>query len=61
MKIKEKCFLFIWLHLNQSLAACQHSVGISALSDFEPEQIFEHTRYITFKKRGEINRKQKKQ
>ena len=60
MKIKEKYFLFNWLYLNQSLAACQHSNGISALSEFEPERIFEHTRYITFKKRGENNRKQKK-
>ena len=49
MKIKEK-YLFNWLYLNQSLTACQLSVGISALSGFEPERIFEHTRYITFKK-----------
>ena len=57
IKIKEKYFLFNWLYLNQSLTACQIrsklrcqlkvdgqlSVGISALSEFEPERIFEHT------------------
>ena len=59
MKIEEKYFLFNWLYLNQSLTACQLSVGISALSEFEPERIFEHTRYITFKKRGENNRNKK--
>ena len=73
MKIKEKYFLFNWLYLNQSLAACQIrsklrcqlkvdgqlSVGISPLSEFEPERIFEHTRNITFKKRGKNNRNKK--
>ena len=61
MKTKERYFLFNWLYLNQSLTACQFSVGISALSEFEPERIFEHTRYITFKKRVENNRNKKKQ